>query len=51
MIEADISRFKRVIGGKLRSRRDRCRRKEITLAVGVLNQMLEFGRPEYVRLV
>ena len=51
LVEADISRFKRVIGNGLRSRTDRRRETEITLAVSVLNQMLELGRPEHVRLV
>ena len=51
LVEADISRFKRVIGDRLRSRTDRRRETEIALAVGVLNRMLELGRPEYVRLV
>ncbi len=51
LVEADISRFKRVIGNGLRSRSDRRRKTEITLAVSVLNQMLELGRPKYVRLV
>ncbi len=51
LVEADISRFKRVIGNGLRSRTDRRRGTEIALAVSVLNQMLELGRPEYVRLV
>ena len=51
LVEADISRFKRVIGGELRSRTDHRRRTEIALAVSILNQMLELGRPEYVRLV
>ena len=51
LVEADISRFKRVIGGGLRSRTDRRRGTEITLAVSILNRMLELGRPEYVRLV
>ena len=50
LVEADISRFKRVIGGELRLRTDRRRRTEIALAVGALNLMLELGRPEYVRL-
>ena len=49
-VEADISRFKRVIGGGLRSRTDRRRETEIALAVNALNQILELGRPEYVRL-
>ena len=49
LVEADISRLKRVIGNALRSRTDRRRAMEIALAVGVLNRMLELGRPDYVR--
>jgi len=48
--QADISRFKRVIGNGLRLRTDRQRGTEIALAVSVLNRMLELGRPEYIRL-
>ncbi len=51
LVEADLSRFERVIGNGLRSRTDRRRETEIAVAVGVLNRMLELGRPEYVRLV
>jgi len=50
LVEADISRFKRVIGHDLRSRTDRRRATEIGIAVNVMNRMLELGRPEYVRL-
>jgi hypothetical protein len=50
LVEADISRFKRVIGGGLRSRTDRRRATEVAIAVNALNRMLELGRPEYVRL-
>ena len=50
LVEADISRFKRVIGNGLRSRTDRRRATEIAIAVNALNRMLELGRPEYVRL-
>ncbi len=50
LVEADISRFKRVIGGALRSRTDRRRATEVAVAVSVLSRMLELGRPEYVRL-
>ena len=50
LVEADISRFKRVIGNALRSRTDRQRETKIALAVSVVNQMLELGRPEYIRL-
>jgi hypothetical protein len=49
-VEADMSRFKRVIGDALRSRTDRRRATEVAIAVNALNRMLEFGRPEYIRL-
>ena len=50
LVEADISRFKRVIGDGLRFRTDRRRATEVAIAAGALNRMLELGRPEYVRL-
>ena len=50
LVEADINRFKRVIGDGLRSRTDRRHETEIALAVGALNRMLELGRPKYIRL-
>jgi hypothetical protein len=50
LVEADISRFKRVIGSALRSRTDERRATEVAVAVGALNRMLELGRPEYVRI-
>jgi len=50
LIEADIARFKLVIGDALRSRTDGCEATEVAIAVGVLNRMLELGRPEYVRI-
>ncbi len=50
LVEADISRFRRVIGDGLLSRTDQRRATEIAIAVNALNQMLELGRPEYVRL-
>jgi len=50
LVEADISRFKRVIGDGLRSRTDRRRATEVSIAVNAMNKMLELGRPEYVRL-
>ena len=49
LVEADISRFKRVAGDGLRSRTDRRRGTEVALAVDVLNRMLDLGRPVYVR--
>ena len=49
LVEADVSRFKRVIGDGLRSRTDRRRATEVAIAVGALNRMLDLGRPKYVR--
>ena len=51
LVEADISRWKRVIGDGLRSRTTGRQAREVALAAGALNRMLELGRPEYVRIV
>ena len=50
LVEADISRLKRVIGNELTSRTDQRRATEVAIAVNALNRILELGRPEYVRL-
>ncbi len=50
LVEADIARFKRVLGGALRSHTDGRQATEVAIAVGVLNRMLDLGRPEYVRI-
>jgi hypothetical protein len=50
LVEAAISRLKRVIGDALRSRTDRRRATEIATAVHSLNRMLELGRPKTVRV-
>jgi transposase len=50
LVEADISRLKRVMGEALRSRTDGRRGTEVAIAVAALNRMLELGRPEYVRI-
>ena len=50
LVEADISRWKRVIGDGLRSQTDGRQATEVAIAAGVLNRMLELGRPEYVRI-
>ena len=44
------SRYKRVIGDTLRSQTDGRQATEVAVAVGVLNRMLELGRPEAVRI-
>jgi len=50
LVEAAISRLKRVMGNGLRSRTDRRRTTEAAIAVHALNRMLEFGRPKSVRI-
>jgi hypothetical protein len=50
LVEASISRLKRVIGDALRSRTDRHRRTEVAIAINALNRMLELGRPKSVRI-
>jgi hypothetical protein len=50
-VEAAIGRYKRVIGDALRSRTDETEATEIAIAARLLNQMLGFGRPNYVRTV
>src|SRR5437773_756934 len=51
LVEADIGRWKRVIGHALRSQTDKRQATEVALAVDVLNRILELGRPSYVRIL
>ena len=50
LVEADVARWKRVIGDGLRSQTDGRQATEVAIAAGVLNRMLELGRPDYVRV-
>ncbi len=50
LVEADVSRWKRVIGDGLRFRTDGRQATEVAIAANVLNRMLDLGRPEYVRI-
>jgi hypothetical protein len=52
LVEADIGRYKRVIGDALRSPTGGRQMTEVAIAAAslTLNRMLELGRPEYVRL-
>ncbi len=50
LAETAVSRYKRVIGDGLRSQTDGRQATEVAIAVGVLNRMLELGRPESVRI-
>ncbi len=49
-IEAAMSRWKQLIGDRLRAHTDDRRRTEVAVAVHVLNRMLQLGRPNYVRI-
>src|SRR3982750_837111 len=51
LVEADVSRWKRVLGEGPRSQTDGRQATEVAIAADVLNRMLELGRPEYVRIV
>ncbi len=48
LVEAGVSRWKRVIGDGLRSRTDGRRAAEMSIAADVLNRMLDLGRPAHV---
>src|ERR687893_548549 len=50
LVEADIARWKRVIGDGLRFQTDGRQATEAAIAADVLNRMLDLGRPEYVRI-
>ena len=50
LVEADVARWKRVIGGEPRSRTDGRQATEVAIAADVLNRMLDLGRPKYVRI-
>jgi hypothetical protein len=45
LIEAGVSRYKRIIGRRLRTRSLAAQRAETRIGVQVLNQMLDLGRP------
>jgi hypothetical protein len=49
-VETAIGRFKQVIGDGIRSRIDVRQDTEIAVAIHVLNRMLDFGRPNSVRV-
>jgi hypothetical protein len=50
LVEAAISRIKRVIGNGLRSRTEPRRATEVAIGIDALNRMFELGRPESVRI-
>ena len=50
LVEADVSRWKRVTGDGPRSQADGRQATEVAIAANMLNRMLELGRPEYIRI-
>jgi hypothetical protein len=50
LVEADVSRWKRVIGPGLRSQTDGRQATKVAIAAEALNRMLELSRPDYVRI-
>ena len=50
LVEADILRWKRVIGDGPRSQTDGRQATEVAIAAEVLNRMLNLGCPNYVRV-
>jgi hypothetical protein len=49
-VENTFSRFKRIIGGQLRSKHDEAQRREASIGCAILNKMLEIGRPVSYRV-
>ena len=50
LVEAAISRWKRVVGDGLRFQTDGRQATGVAIAADALNRMLELGRPHYVRI-
>jgi hypothetical protein len=50
LAEAQIGRYKRVIGNAFRSHTEESRRAEVAIANHVLNRMNDLGRPKSVRV-
>jgi hypothetical protein len=49
-VESQVGRWERVIGDSLRFHTDEAQVAEVAIAVGVLNRMLDLGRPNSVRV-
>ncbi len=50
LVEADIARWKRVIGDRLHSGSNGRQVAEVAIAANALNRMLDLGRADYVRI-
>ncbi len=51
LVEAAISRYKRIIGGQLRARSLPAQKAEVAASVRVLNKMAEIGMPDIVQVM
>ena len=51
LVEADIGRWKRVIGEALHPQTDGRQTTDLAITVNVQNRMLELERPNYVRII
>ena len=49
--ENGMSRYKRIVGDRLRARHWQAQRKEALIAVNVINRMTALGMPESVKVV
>ena len=49
-VENAFYRFKRIIGGRLRSKRGEAQEREALIGCAILNKMLEIGRPASYRI-
>ncbi|MFC1762221.1 transposase [Planctomycetota bacterium] len=49
-VENTFYRFKRIIGGRLRSKHDESQKREALMGCAVLNKMLEIGKPVSYRI-
>ena len=50
LVEAQVGRYKQVIGDALRAHTTAAQATEVAIAVDVLNRMLDLGRPDSVRV-
>ena len=50
LVEAELGRYKRVIGNALRAHTEARSAIEVRITVQMLNHILKLGRPEYLRI-
>jgi len=50
LVENAFFRYKRILGGHLRSRTDSSQKTEVHIGINILNQMNQMGRPQTIRI-